>query len=126
MKPSTVMLCCVLYCCPLAAQAELIDIAWDASGGFAQQRDVPAGKFVEVCGKLAAGLKVQWTFEATAPIDFNIHFHAGKDVIYPAKRAQVSTGHDTLHVKTAQDYCWMWTNKTAAVARLKMSLQRSE
>jgi len=85
---------------------------------------IAAGKFVEVCGKLPAGLKVRWNFEAGAPLDFNVHFHVGKDVVFPSKLGAVATARDTLDTKIEQDYCWMWSNKSAAPATLTVNLQR--
>ena len=114
----------LLACAATAAQAELVEIVWDSDGKFAQQTDIAAGKLIEVCGKLPAGLKVRWSFEATAPTDFNIHYHLGKDVVFPAKRSQVARGRDILQVKVERSYCWMWTNKTEAVVTVKASLQR--
>lgn len=83
-----------------------------------------AGKILEVCGKLPAGARVQWGFEADAPVDFNVHFHVGKDVIFPTKLSAVTQGKDTLAAKFEQDYCWMWTNESAVPTMLVLHLQR--
>ena len=110
----------------LAAQAaaHIVDITWLPDGRFAHKAQVAAGKFVEVCGKLASGDAVRWSYEASAPVDFNIHYHVGKDTVVPARQAQVSMGRDTLKVTVAQDYCWMWTNKGTAPVSLTVELQR--
>lgn len=108
----------------LAAQAEWVDIVWSSDGSFTQRKIIAAGKFVEVCGKLPADQKLAWSFETTAPIDFNIHYHQGYDVVYPTKRSQVARGQDTLQTKVEQDYCWMWTNKTSGAVTLKASFRR--
>lgn len=106
------------------AHAEVIDVTWDTNGRFAKQLDVPAGKFVEVCGKLAAGARVQWRFEAPVAMDFNVHYHEGKKVHYPVKQEGGSSGNGDLTAPTAQEYCWMWTNKAAADASLTVHLER--
>ena len=31
-----------------------------------------------------------WSFEAPAPLDFNIHYHEGKKVRFPAEKSQVT------------------------------------
>jgi hypothetical protein len=80
---------------------------------------------VELCGKLAAGQAVQWQYDSPAPLDFNIHYHVGKDVIYPAKLKATAAARDTLRVAVEQDYCWMWTNKGESPASLKATLQRA-
>jgi len=106
------------------AQAEIVELVWSGDGAFTQSKRIAAGKFVEICGKLPAGANVAWSFEASAPTDFNIHYHEGKEVVFPAKMSQVARGQDTLRVKIEQDYCWMWSNKTAVPAMLKATFQR--
>ena len=105
-------------------RADIIDIAWDASGRFERTVTVAPGKFAELCGKLPAGLKVRWDFEANAPLDFNVHYHVGKDVVFPSKMAATRKAKDVLDTQIEQDYCWMWSNKTSAAASLKVELQR--
>ena len=102
----------------------IVDIAWPPDGRFAHKAQIAAGKFVEVCGKLAVGEGVRWSFTSAAPVDFNIHYHVGKEAVFPAKQAQVSNGRDTLNVAVAQDYCWMWTNKGGAPVSLVVDLAR--
>lgn len=107
-----------------AARADVIDITWSADGSFAHQSTVAPGKFAEVCGKLPASTSVRWGFEASAPLDFNIHYHAGKEVVFPSKLAATAAASDTLQTRLAQDYCWMWSNKLAKPATLTLTLQR--
>ena len=108
----------------LPAAAEIVELRWDSAGRFEHGGMVPAGKFVELCGKLPAGLAVQWQFQGAAPLDFNIHYHVGKDVVYPAKLKAAGSARDTLQVSVEQDYCWMWGNKGEAPVRLTAMLQR--
>ena len=53
-----------------------------------------------------------------------MHFHVGKEVVLPSKLTAVLTAKVTLTTKIDQDYCWMWSNKTAASATIKVNLQR--
>ena len=106
------------------ASSHIVDIAWSPDGRFAHKTQIAAGKFVEVCGKLAVGEGVRWVFTTGAPVDFNIHYHVGKEAVFPAKQAQVSSGRDTLNVTVVQDYCWMWTNKGSAPVSLTVDLVR--
>lgn len=106
------------------AATHIVDIVWSPDGRFAHKAQIAAGKFVEVCGKLAVGEGVRWSFTAAAPVDFNIHYHVGKEAVFPAKQTQVSSGRDTLNVAVAQDYCWMWTNKGSAPVSLAVDLAR--
>ncbi len=107
-----------------SATAGVVDIAWNASGRFEHTLSVAPGKFAEVCGKLPAGLKVNWAFEASAPLDFNVHYHVDKDVVFPSKLTAVAAAKDTLETRIEQDYCWMWSNKSSAPATFTIRLQR--
>jgi len=46
-------------------------------------------------------------------VDFNIHYHRGKDVFFPVKRNAMRGDGGTFTAKTAEDYCWMWTARDA-------------
>jgi len=76
-------------------------------------------KIAEECVKLAAGQSIAYSFDASAAVDFNIHFHKGNDVAYPVKRDQVERGDDRFTAPTAEDYCLMWTNGTAQPVTVK-------
>ena len=107
-----------------SANAQVVDIQWSGNGQFSHKGAVPAGKLVEVCGMLTAGLKVRWDFEASAPMDFNVHYHEGKDVVFPSKLEAVATAKDVLETKIKQDYCWMWSNKSTAAVTFAVNLKR--
>jgi hypothetical protein len=53
------------------AAGHVVDIAWAADGRFTHKAQVAAGRFVEVCGRLAAGDGARWSFTTGAPVDFN-------------------------------------------------------
>ncbi|HJV70111.1 hypothetical protein [Ideonella sp.] len=107
-----------------AAHAELVDIAWSADQRFERSFAVAPAKFAEVCGKLAKGESIAWRFEADQPLNFNIHYHVGKAVEYPAKQDGAKSADGTLAVALDQDYCWMWTNRSGAPATLKLTLSK--
>lgn len=109
---------------PALAAEHIVEIAWDAKGQFHHQSRVAPKKFVEVCGKLSKGTKVMWHFEGGAPMDFNVHYHEGKDVRFPAKQSQVSKADGTLDVSVDQDYCWMWSNKSETPVSLMVHLDK--
>ena len=127
MKVKHIRICALgtaTFCSAVFAAAHIVDIAWSPDGRFVHNAQIAAGKFVEVCGKLAVGDTIRWNYTAAEPVDFNIHYHVGKEVVFPAKQAQVSTGRDTLRVAVAQDYCWMWTNKSTKPVSLAVELAR--
>lgn len=104
--------------------ADLIKISWDADGRFAGKQSVAPGKFLEVCGALPSGTKVTWNFGATAAVDFNVHYHAGSEVVFPSKLTAVTGGNDVLHAEADQDFCWMWTNTSRTSSQVTFRLQR--
>ena len=63
----------------------------------------------EECVKLDASEKRKYYWKADNAVDFNIHYHDGKEVFYPLKRDGTRVGKGTFRAKIAQDYCWMWT-----------------
>ncbi|MBN8507058.1 MAG: hypothetical protein J0L57_00445 [Burkholderiales bacterium] len=106
------------------AAAEVIDIDWGARGRFERQVTVAPGKFAEVCGKLLRNDRVAWRFEASGPLDFNIHYHEGQAVRYPAREDAAAGSSGTLQAALDQDYCWMWTNKARHPVSLRLALER--
>lgn len=104
------------------AQAE--SIVWDAENRFERPVDVAPGKLAEICGSLERGDSIKWTFDADRPLQFNVHFHVGADIVFPEKRDAVASGSGTLSVESRQGYCWMWTNPSEQRAVLSVRLQR--
>lgn len=108
----------------LQARAQVIDIEWSRTGEFERMVTAAPGKFAEICGALQKGQSVQWRFESSHELDFNNHFHAGSCLSYPTLGDRVWEFQGTLAVDAAQDYCWMWSNKSTTTASLAMTLQR--
>lgn len=106
------------------ASAAIVELRFDDQGHFSQQASVPAGQFLEVCGPLPAGQTVAWRYSGPTPLDFNIHYHVGKAVHYPARLKQTARAQDSFTPDAARDYCWMWTNRGTAPASLDVTLQR--
>jgi hypothetical protein len=107
-----------------SVSAQLVPIEWDSAGQFGKEVAIAPGKFVEACRKLPKGAKVAWSFEAASPLDFNIHYHEGKEVLFPAKKSGVAKDAGTLTATLEQDFCWMWTNKGTAEAKLRIKLAK--
>ena len=107
-----------------AAQAEIVDLKWD-NGAFTHKGSIAPKKFLEVCGKLGKGENVGWRFSGDAPTDFNIHYHVGKDVVYPEQRKEIAKAEGTLAVPLDQDFCWMWTNRGTAAMAIEVQLSKT-
>jgi hypothetical protein len=110
--------------CSTTVRAEIVDISWSGDGRFEGRLAVAPGKFAEVCGKLAKAQSVAWRFDASGPLNFNIHYHEGKDVRYSERRDALASASGQLQVALDQDYCWMWTNKSAQPVDLQLLLTR--
>lgn len=127
-SPRLRILCLVLAASaglgPRLAAAAVTPLVWDASGRFEAGFAVEPGKFVELCGALATGSRVAWSFTAPAALAFNIHYHVGKEVRFPVQRDGVAELEGTLVAAEPQDYCWMWTNKAGTTTSLKVLLKR--
>ena len=103
--------------------AEVIDIAWDGKGEFGKSVEVPAGGFAELCGKLAGGQRIQWQFTGKTPMDFNIHYHVGEKVEFPAQQDGIAASNGVLETHESQDYCWMWRNRSKEVVKVEVALK---
>lgn len=108
----------------LTARAELIDIKWN-EGTFSHKASVAPIKFLEVCGKLKKDERIGWRFTGSGPSDFNIHYHVGEKVVYAEARKDIANADSALAVPVDQDYCWMWTNKSAQAIDVEVTLTRT-
>ncbi len=62
----------------------------------------------EECVALQPGERVEYRFESTEPVDFNIHYHEGNAVVMPLVREKSREDAGIYSVRIAQDYCLMW------------------
>ena len=88
-------------------------------------RDLKPGGGHEECLELRAGQELKYSFTSNAPLDFNIHYHAGEEVFYPVKRDGSKKEGGTFKPETKQEYCLMWTNAAKKAAKLKYSFSTS-
>ncbi len=115
-----------LACSVSTSRAELISFKLDTNLSFKTQSNIQPGKFTEVCGKLKKGNLIRWQFDSSAPLDFNIHYHEGKEVIFPYKMNAIKSAKEELLISLDQDYCWMWTNKSSEAVKLEMNLSNAQ
>ena len=79
--------------------------------------------FDERCLTLAAGQSIRYRFSASAPVDFNIHYHRGKDVFYPVRRSGMRDAEGTFRAREADDYCLMWEHAGSGSAAVTGSFE---
>ncbi len=77
----------------------------------------------EECQRVEAGQKRRYHWKASAPVDFNIHYHHGDEVFYPVKRERMRGDGGTFAAKTGEDYCWMWSAKEPAKIEGRIELR---
>ena len=64
----------------------------------------------EDCMELVPGQIMDYSFEASKPVDFNLHCHEDSGVSYEISKDRVSEDKGTFVCKKKQYYCLMWTN----------------
>ena len=64
----------------------------------------------EDCMELLSGQILEYSFEASKPLNFNVHYHEDHDVVYGITKDGVSGDKGTFRCEKKQYYCLMWTN----------------
>jgi hypothetical protein len=105
-------------------RATVVDLGWSADGTFSRNATIAPKQFLEICGPLVVKESVTWRFEASRGIDFNIHYHVGKDVTYLAKADSVKSMSAEFVAKLDQEYCWMWSNTSDQPISFKVQLKK--
>jgi len=70
-------------------------------------------KEFEVCTRMEKGETRRYHWKSDAAVDFNIHYHRGKEVFYPVKRGAMRGDGGGFTAKEGDEYCWMWTARNA-------------
>ncbi len=82
----------------------------------AQEIRLAQKKIYERCFNLTPGARVDYRFEASAPVAFNIHYHRGEAVVYGLDEVTTRHADDSFHPETGARYCVMWTNPNLRAA----------
>ena len=100
------------------------DLVWIKDGKHAATHEIPAGKFVEVCANIAPGERYRWKFDASGKVNFDVHYHVGELVGRPAAIENVQEAGSVLEVKSKQDYCWTWQNRSKEPVKVNADISR--
>lgn len=103
--------------------AAITPIRW-VNEAFEHAQPITAGKTVEVCGEIESQSKIAWQFSASGPLDFNIHRHAEKEVVYNTRSYRTKEQRGQLSQPRTYEWCWMWTNETALPIDMRVQLKR--
>ncbi len=64
----------------------------------------------EDCLELQPGERLNYSFEASGPLNFNIHYHEAGKVFYEVSKDAISKDAGVFVAGKEQYYCLMWTN----------------
>ena len=98
--------------------------AWERLPASPLRLTAAPGKTVEQCFALAAGERVEYQFEATGALDFNLHTHRGGEVVMPVKIPQIREQAGTFASPRREEYCMMWSNQSAVPVRISGEWRR--
>lgn len=73
----------------------------------------------EDCMELLPGQTLDYSFDSSKPVNFNIHYHEDHSVFYVVTKNGVSSDRGTYSAEKKQYYCLMWTNPNSEPATLK-------
>lgn len=79
------------------------------------------GKPLEKCIMLKTGQRVEYRFESTAKVNFNLNYNKGDTLYYPVKLDR-TTGESGMYEARARDkHCFVWENRTDTEVELTYS-----
>jgi hypothetical protein len=76
-----------------------------------QQFTLAAGQVEEPCVDLRAGERLDYRYEASAAVDFNLHYHEAAEAVFPINQNQQLSDSGQYFVAKSRNYCLMWTNR---------------
>jgi hypothetical protein len=77
----------------------------------------------EVCLEMTRSQTITYSYQASQPLDFNIHYHQDETVLFPVKNSGFLGLSDSFIAPASQTYCLMWTNPQAVKATLSIRLE---
>lgn len=80
----------------------------------------------EECLRLAPGDRVDYSFDSSERIAFNIHYHEGNAVVMPVSREATRADAGVFAPSLAQHYCLMWeAGPAGALIDYRIRLRRA-
>lgn len=79
-------------------------------------------KTFEKCLQLDAGQKLEYRFESSAKLNFNLNYQKGPEEVYYPVKLDRTTGESGLYeVKARNKYCLKWENRLDKDVELNFS-----
>jgi hypothetical protein len=87
---------------------------------------LPPYQFHEECVVLAVGDRLEFAFESTEPVLFNVHYRENRAVVMPITREGTRAAAGVLPIVIAQDYCATWeAGPAGALIDYRMRVRRA-
>jgi len=84
---------------------------------------LPSSATHEECLKLLQENEVEYSFEASHPLTFDIHYHDGTQIIDAFAKKTIVSLEATLKPEIVQEYCMTWSNHQPQAVQLKYQFQ---
>ena len=81
------------------------------------------GKSHEKCMVLDSHQKLEYQFEASAKINFNLHYDKGDSMYYPVKLDRTKGESGMYEAKSREKYCLAWENRSDADVELNFTFR---
>ncbi len=95
----------VIWGCATLNVKERVEMTIDPSGSY------------EDCVELLPAQILEYSFKASKPVKFNIHYHGEKGIFYPISKDKISSwsgvidvGKERYYSKEQEYFCLMWDN----------------
>jgi len=80
----------------------------------------------EECVRLARGDRLDWRYESSEPVAFNIHYREGNAELSPVVRERSTTDAGTFEARLDEDYCLTWeSGPPGAIIGYRILLRRA-
>ena len=84
---------------------------------------LPSSGTHEECLKLLQENEVVYSFEASHPLTFDIHYNDGTQIVDAFAKKTIAAMEATLKPEIVQEYCMTWTNRQPQAVQLKYQFQ---
>lgn len=88
---------------------------------------IEGGGFYETCDNWPLGQEMEYNFEASAPVSFDVHYHthaAGK--VFAAKGSDVRTQKGKFMIASGDVHCCMWKNNNSQAVTVRFKVNPTE
>lgn len=107
-----------------ATEAMAAEIRWSSGDAFQHTETIAPGKAAELCGAIESRSPVEWRYVADGPLNFDIHRHAGSEVVYAMRSYLTREQNGKLSPTFNFDWCWMWINESEDPVTVRVNLKR--